>query len=219
MLGEYTYIVLMLLTFLGPFVMSFEKKIQFKTKWKNFLIALIPMLSFFIVWDILFTINGVWKFNSEYILGIKLFHLPLEEWLFFIFVPYACVFIYENVKYFFKKDISHKYFSTGLIFIMLILLLYFENGIYTQITFISLIIMILISINKKYMFRFYLSYMISLLPFFIVNGILTSTPIVLYNDAENLSIRIGTIPIEDFFYGMLMILQVIYLYEILEEKK
>ena len=219
MLGEYTYLILMNLTFLGPFVMSFENKINFKRKWKSFLIALIPMLSFFIVWYILFTINGIWEFNSDYITGIKLFHLPIEEWLFFIFVPYACVFIYENVKYFIKKEVNIKYLTFGLIIIMLIFLFFFENGIYTKVTFISLIIMLFISINKIYMFRFYISYLISLLPFFIVNGVLTSTPIVLYNDSENLSLRVGTIPLEDLFYGMLMVLQVIYVYEIIEEKR
>ncbi|MEY3102927.1 MAG: hypothetical protein RL558_1204 [Bacteroidota bacterium] len=43
-----------------------------------------------------------------------------------------------------------------------------------------------------------------------VNGILTGAflaePIVWYNDAENLELRIGTIPVEDALYGMLMML-------------
>jgi lycopene cyclase domain-containing protein len=66
---------------------------------------------------------------------------------------------------------------------------------------------------------FLISYCIMLLPFLIVNGFLTAIPVVLYNDAENLGLRIYTIPFEDTFYGMLLILMTIVIYEKLREGK
>jgi lycopene cyclase domain-containing protein len=55
-----------------------------------------------------------------------------------------------------------------------------------------------------------------------VNGILTGTgieePIIWYNNDENLGIRIGTIPIEDIFYGMLLVLLNISLFEFFQKK-
>ncbi|MFZ1617834.1 MAG: lycopene cyclase domain-containing protein, partial [Flavobacteriales bacterium] len=64
---------------------------------------------------------------------------------------------------------------------------------------------------------------ILLLPFMIVNGILTGSmleeAVVWYNDAENLGVRIGTIPVEDVFYGLLMVLVPITIYEALLKRK
>ncbi len=59
-------------------------------------------------------------------------------------------------------------------------------------------------------------YPILLIPFFIVNGILTGTgleePVVWYNDSRNLGIRLLSIPIEDVVYGFEMILLTIFFY-------
>ena len=60
---------------------------------------------------------------------------------------------------------------------------------------------------------FLISYLIILIPFLIVNGFLTAIPVVLYNDAENSGIRIYTIPFEDIFYGMLLFLLNVLIYE------
>jgi lycopene cyclase domain-containing protein len=63
-------------------------------------------------------------------------------------------------------------------------------------------------------------YAILLIPFLIVNGILTGTgleePVVRYDNSENLGIRILSIPVEDVFYGFEMILLNIYLYKLFE---
>ena len=61
--------------------------------------------------------------------------------------------------------------------------------------------------------------MVILIPFLIVNGFLTAIPVVLYNDAENLNLRIYTIPFEDIFYGMLLVLMNIVIYEKLKNRK
>jgi lycopene cyclase domain-containing protein len=63
------------------------------------------------------------------------------------------------------------------------------------------------------------AYLIILIPFLIVNGLLTAIPVVLYNDNENLGIRLYTIPIEDIFYGMLLVMMNVVGYERFKLKK
>ncbi|MDD7914298.1 lycopene cyclase domain-containing protein [Polaribacter ponticola] len=69
----------------------------------------------------------------------------------------------------------------------------------------------------KYLQRFYISFLIILVPFFIVNGVLTGTglvePVVWYNNAENLGIRLLTIPIEDVGYAFTLIFSNVLLIE------
>ncbi|HLO38917.1 MAG TPA: lycopene cyclase domain-containing protein, partial [Lacibacter sp.] len=73
---------------------------------------------------------------------------------------------------------------------------------------------------------FLVSYLVVVIPFLIVNGLLTGIPVVLYNDAENLGFRIfsflpwpmNNIPFEDIFYGMLLILMNVSLFERLRNK-
>lgn len=99
--------------------------------------------------------------------------------------------------------------------------IFFAPKYYTTLTFMGLALMLLLLLfyRPTWLAHFYVSFAIILLPFFIVNGILTGTwinePVVWYNNAENMGIRLFTIPLEDVFYGMLLLLLNTWLYETL----
>ena len=212
---RYTYLLVNLLSILFPFLLSFDKKVAFFRQWKYLLWGLIPTGLFFIFWDAWFTKWGIWGFNEKYILGYRFAGLPVGEWMFFLAVPYSCVFIYECLLRYIdfrkRKDWGWRLFPVfGTVF--LITGLIFWQRAYTLYAFSGSGLGLLIAYSlRHYMgaFRadaFLLMYLISILPFLIVNGVLTALPVVIYNDAENLDIRMYTIPFEDLFYGMLMML-------------
>lgn len=207
---HYTYFVILLGSIVGPLALSFDKKVAFFKTWKQVFGAMLLPAFFYVVWDIIFTHKGVWSFNKAYISGIHLYNLPIEEVLFFFVVPYCCVFIYECIRCYFPKLQTNK--TTDIIFKSLSLIFFvvaFFNvkKDYTFYTFLFCSMFILFLIFQRFnQAAFLVSYLIILVPFLIVNGFLTAIPVVIYNDAENLGIRIFTIPFEDVFYGMLLVM-------------
>ena len=227
MKSKYVYLWINILSFIVPFIFSFYPKANFSKKWKYVLPAIAISAVIFIIWDAAFTELGIWGFNPRYTLGLKIAELPLEEILFFICIPYACLFTYFALNQLIEKDylFPHQELITSLLIILLLILgLYHIHLAYTAVTFLFTGIFLTFSLLKLrmwFMGRFYFAFAVVLIPFLIINGILTGSftdePVVWYNNAENLGIRFGTIPIEDAVYGMLMILLPITIWEKLEQ--
>ena len=226
--SKYLYLSIDLLSFIFPFLASFQKKAPFYKKWKYFGIAVLITGTIFILWDEIFTRENVWGFNAEYLTGIYIGSLPLEEILFFICIPYASVFTYFALNHLIEKDhlFPHQeLISSGLIILLLISGIYNIDKWYTGSTFLGLALFLayqMLKIRPRYMGRFYFAFAVLLIPFFLVNGILTGSfiegEVVWYNEMHTLGIRIGTIPIEDIFYGLLLILMNVAIMEWLEDR-
>jgi lycopene cyclase domain-containing protein len=184
--------------------------------------ACLAVAAFFVAWDAVFTNLGIWSFNPAYTLPYKILNLPLEEILFFVFIPYACVFTYFCVKRY-----LHFKIKPGLIKLIVILMAVFLlvagfvnlKRLYTSVTFLLLAPLLIFAAYKKaeVMAHFFIGYML-ILPFFLLsNGVLTGSfiqqPVVLYNNVHNLGVRIFTIPVEDVFYGMLLVLLNVLFYD------
>ena len=224
---KYTYLLVDLFCILFPFLFSFHPRIRFYRQWRYFTLPCLVTALFFLVWDVLFTQHGVWGFNPRYVIGAYLFSLPLEEYLFFFCVPYACVFTYHCMTLFFdlgRYAAVARWLSVILAIALSVTTLFHLPQLYTSITFLllSLLLVILVLRRVTFMPVFYISFLIILIPFFVSNGILTgcatAQPVVLYNNNYNLGIRMWTIPLEDTFYGMLLLLMNITGFEYLRPK-
>lgn len=226
---KYLYLWLDIGSFIIPFLFSFHPRLKFYRKWRSLFVGIAVMMLIFIPWDILFTAHGVWGFNQDYLSGIAFFGLPIEEWLFFICIPYACIFTHyaliELLPSFKFSDRFINIVAVVLMTVMIFTLWYFFDRWYTLVNFIygMLIIGIAFNYNKPILRPFFATYLVILIPFFIVNGILTGSglesPVVWYNNDENLGLRLSTIPVEDLIYNLGMLLTVLYVMEAIEKKK
>lgn len=226
---QYTYLLINFFTVIVCFIFSFHHKIKFNRHFKAFILASSIVALFFIIWDIWFTKIGVWWFNDKYLLGLRIVNLPIEEILFFICIPFSCIFTYFCLDKFFRLDWKpemEKIFVIFSILTLIILALYCNNRIYPFMTFlttaISLFVLYFI-LNARWIGKASFIYLILMPGFLGVNGILTGTgldsPIVNYNPEHFLGIRILTIPIEDTVYGYEMILWNIFLFQKFKKKE
>ncbi|MFM7682802.1 MAG: lycopene cyclase domain-containing protein [Bacteroidota bacterium] len=232
---QYLYLLIDLCCIAGPFILSFHPKLNFYKNFRAVFIGILSMMLLFILWDSYFTANDIWHFSDVYTLPARLLLLPIEEWLFFICIPFACLFTYEVIVYYFPKGLS-KIVSNAiaiiLILICLTICLVYHSHWYTFYATLGSALLISYHLIRQtsYLGHFFISYSLLQIPFFISNGILTglkfwnysiintqnieiADAVVYYNNNHNLQIRIWSVPLDDFFYGMTMILLSLTIYQ------
>jgi lycopene cyclase domain-containing protein len=218
--SQYTYLVLMLLTLAFPLSHTWDRRISYYRTVIMLWPGLVATALFFIAWDVWATYIGVWAFTDRFVLGYYMFGLPVEEWLFFAIVPFSCIFIYECVRFYFPEITSGlwaRILFWGLVSVLSVTALLHTDRWYTSVKLGLTAIMLVIHwrvFGYKYLGQFFVAYGFTLIPFLLVNGVLTWMPVVTYDNDENLGIRIGqligmpffNIPIEDTMYSLLLLL-------------
>jgi 1,4-dihydroxy-2-naphthoate octaprenyltransferase len=205
-----TYLLIDFLIIILPFIVSFLPYLSYYKKWQSVLFSMLSGGLFFVSWDIIATARNDWSFNPEHIMGIYFYGLPLEEILFFVFVPYSLLLTYEQAEFFlrnrtvsWKKEVGY---ILGLILLLSAFL--FTGKEYTFMALFSsgLALLIMSRFYANIMSRLsYWAYLLSgLLLFILFNYFLTSLPVVIYNPEAVTGVRFLTIPIEDFFYNYAM---------------
>ena len=224
----YTYSAILFFTVIICFIASYDKRIYFNHHFGEFLKSAIIVAIPFIAWDIWFTAKGVWWFNTDYTLGIVLAGLPIEEWLFFICIPFSCIFTYFCFEKFFRLGWLSG-FNNLIVFISVVIcsvmaLLHYDK-IYTLITAIATLTTLIylhFIVRAEWIGKASLVFTVLMLGFLPVNGVLTGTglesPIVNYNPRDFLGVRILTIPIEDAVYGYTQFLLVLYFFKLFKKR-
>jgi len=197
-----------------PFALSFDRKVAFYRKWTAYLGSILIVSTIYIVWDILVTERGDWWFNKAYAGDPVLFGLPLGEVLFFVTVPYACLFIYEVVRAYFGERVAEPtaLIRVGAVVVAAVLAglaVVFRRQDYTLLALASsAALLVLAAVFDPRMLtssHTWLFFLLSYVPFLVANGILTSLPIVEYNPHAIWGVRVYSIPLEDFFYNFGML--------------
>jgi lycopene cyclase domain-containing protein len=215
------YTLLLLGSIVVPLLLSFDKKLHFYRQWKYLFSSISVVAIVYIGFDYWLTLQGVWAFNAIYHSSFIWFGLPLEEWLFFMMIPYASIFLHDSIVLYFQNiKLSNKLtliISYFLIALFILLIVFQSEKTYTvYISIKMIVVLILACFDKSETFnRFYLTFLVIIIPFAIVNGILTGSfiegQVVWYNDKENLGLRFFTIPAEDFAYAFSLIAYILLL--------
>lgn len=216
---KFEYLIFNLIVISGPLLLSFDRKVAFFKKWPQVFTAIGIAMIPFITWDALVT-GRHWWFNEKYVLGINIFGLPLEECLFFVTVPFSSLFVWEVLGAYFSNKTMRSMRWVGYGFMAGIpagVALFFLGKEYTGLVAIGLgLVAILDQVLKTHILRQsrILSYSAILTGLMLIfNGFLTARPVVRYDYAYQLKVLIHTIPLEDFFYGYMLIFLCTILYQ------
>ncbi len=219
-----TYLLVNLLSILFPVLLSFDRKVHFIRRWPAALLSILPAGTVFVIWDVIATRRGDWSFNPAHVGAFTLFGLPLEEIMFFMLIPFSCIFIYECVIcYRREREITVPRLApiaAGVVFSLLAIPAFGRDY-----TFLAALACALFFLSGGLFFptlfrssNFWISMGIIYVPFAIVNGVLTGIPVVRYADHAITGVRVGTIPLEDFFYNLALIGADIALYRNLRQR-
>lgn len=219
------YLLLDLIIFISPFLGKLFYPSFIFPNLKAALLSIFFVSLIFIVWDIKVN-NKWWLFNEKYITGIKIFDLPIEEIIFFPIVSFSCLIIWVNLNQVFKLEEGSSFLIT-VSFILLVIFLflgfYFFKKKWDYSMTVSLIqggTIILdwfLKTNLYLKIVFYLFLIIALFLTLIFNYYLTKRPVVIYPKKYKTEIRILTIPVEDFIYGMNFLTLVIIFYQLIKK--
>ena len=234
-MSAYGWVILC--SFIGPFLLSFDKKVAFYRSWRYLFPSILIVGIGFLIWDECFTRIGVWGFTPKYLAGTYLGHLPIEEVLFFLVVPYNFIFILLVLKAYYpnrKTKLIRSVFKWMIGLSSLLMVLFYGGGqfffstldtynYYTITAALFSLVLTLLAHKKTWFGDFVLSYLVCLIPFFIVNGILTGSitdhPIVWYSEQHIIGWRMGTIPFEDLFYNYDLLLPLTWLFYFFQRKE
>lgn len=86
-------------TVCGSFWLEIFLKVQVLRRVKRLVTSVLPVAMVFVLWDAFAIGRKHWRFDSHQILGIiGPFHIPLEEFMFFLIIPIAAIMTIEAVR-------------------------------------------------------------------------------------------------------------------------
>lgn len=90
---------MLIFTVLGSFWLEIFLKVGVLRRIKRMAASIAPVALLFIFWDAYAISRKHWHFDLKQIVGVYgPFHIPLEEYLFFIIVPIAAIMTLEAVR-------------------------------------------------------------------------------------------------------------------------
>jgi lycopene cyclase domain-containing protein len=82
-----------------PFLFSLWPPLRFYRNIKALAASLGLVVLIFGAWDVFATYRGHWSFHPAGVWPVRIANLPVEELLFFVVIPFCCIFTWEAINY------------------------------------------------------------------------------------------------------------------------
>ncbi len=223
-LKNYIFLTILLLIFLAPLFYMVTGKLGFRQKLRYGMPAIFISGLVFLLWDIRFTQVGVWSYDSDFTLGIFFKGLPLEQWLFYLVIPCAGLLVYEMIKTrLHTSKADNILMGAGLLVAIGLAVIAYTYRVRVYTFFCALFTAVYLGYTifrkqfKPHLAPFFLTFLILLVPYFLLNGILTWNLAIVYHQEQVLNLWLWMVPVENFVFLFLLLLINCTVYEYLSE--
>ncbi len=216
---HFAYLLFDLLVVLGPAVLA---QLPGSTGWRcqRLGLAALALGSVpWVVWDVLVA-GAHWDFDARYVMGPRVLGLPLEEWGFFVAVPFACLYTWERVvRGPPARDprLAAAVWAGASLLLLGPLIGLLGAPPYTALALGStgapFVADLLLGGRVFHNARAWVWLALVLGLTFVFDNLLTGLPVVVYDPTAQLDVRLLTMPIEDLGFGMGHLGVVLVLYE------
>jgi len=93
------YILVLIFSIVIPLICSFYPPLKFYRNKKALFLSIGLIVLIFGAWDVVATARKHWHFSPQGVWPLRIINLPLEEVLFFVVIPFCCIFTWEAIKF------------------------------------------------------------------------------------------------------------------------
>jgi lycopene cyclase domain-containing protein len=223
---NYWYLLALLGLFGLTMFLFLKKTIVFVIEFKYMLPAIIFSGAIFILFNSRLLETGIIEFNPSFILGNKLYYLPIEEWIYLIIISILSFSVYLLVSAKYEKlGKTNLFVAISIVFLAGFAFIAWTTRDILIPFFISFLLAIYLAYTlfrkrfNQHLGKFYISYLFTLAPFFTIRAVINSLPVVIYNNEYIYGIRLFNMPIEEFGYLFLLMLINITIFEYLRNNQ
>lgn len=172
----------------------------------------------------LFTALGILSFNANLLTGVVIVGLPIQIILLSFIIPALGLYTYRFLNTKFPNNNLEKFslsVSNLMLGICIAFLFFGYLKLYTATTFFVVLALLLYIEYKnklRFMYRFYRTYFILLIPFYFGCIVIKKQSFLVFNENASLKLYLAYLPIEAYFYVMGMLLLAVYLFELFKSK-
>jgi lycopene cyclase domain-containing protein len=207
--GLYLWLDVLVVAF--PVALSFDRKVRFIRRWPAALAAAAMVAVPYLAWDSMMSARAAWSFADQWAGTARLLWLPPGEFAFFLAVPFACLFVYEVVRAYVpeKTAAASRWPWAALAAVFASAAVAARGRLYTATVLAAAALFFAVAAAAApgvlASRSFWLSILVSYIPFLVANGILTGLPVVTYSPGAILGLRVFSIPVEDFLYSFTLL--------------
>lgn len=224
-ISNFIFLALVLFIMAVSLVFGFKNPKHFLADFKYFLPGLLFSGAIFILWNIRFEKLGIWILNPDFVCGISIFHLPIEMWLFVMAISLASFQIYRWLKKHPTLPGTPNLYLLLSLFLLVVFAFaawHYKTRLYTFFTFFLLAVYLGYTIFrnrfKQHLPGFYLSLLLSFVPFSILKILLVWLTAFSYHPLHISGFNLWGMPVEDFGYLFLLLMMNFTIYEYLKER-